>query len=74
MNTKMADIIELSVAERIQIVEDLWDCIAAIPESVALSEDQKKEMDRRNEAYRLNPDAGSPWIEVRERIRNRARP
>ena len=73
MNTKVADIIELSVAERILIVEDIWDSIAAIPEAVALSEDQKKELDHRIEAYRLNPDAGSPWIEVRERIRNRGR-
>jgi putative addiction module component (TIGR02574 family) len=71
MNTRIADIIELSVAERIQIVEDIWDSIAAIPEAIALNEDQKKELDRRIAAYRLNPDAGSPWTEVRERIRNR---
>ena len=73
MSTKAADILQLSVAERIQIVEDIWDSIAAVPEAVTLSEDQKKELDRRLEAYRLNPDAGSPWIEVRERIRNRSR-
>lgn len=73
MNTRVTDIIELSVAERIQIVEDIWGSIAAIPEAIALNEDQKKELDRRIEAYRLNPDAGSPWIEVRERIRNRFR-
>ena len=73
MSTKAADILELSVAERIQMVEDIWDSIASVPEAVALSEDQKKELDRRIEAYHLNPDAGSPWIEVRERIRNRSR-
>lgn len=73
MSTKAADILKLSVAERIQMVEDIWDSIAAVPEAVALSEDQKKELDRRIEAYHLNPDAGSPWIEVRERIRNRSR-
>ena len=73
MSTKAADILELSVAERIQMVEDIWDSIAAVPEAVALSEDQKKELDRRIEAYHLNPDAGFPWIEVRERIRNRSR-
>lgn len=47
--------------------------IAAIPEAVPLSEDQKMELDRRLEAYHRNPDAGSPWIEVRERLRNRSR-
>jgi putative addiction module component (TIGR02574 family) len=51
------------------MVEDIWDSIAAVPEAVPLSEDQKKELDRRLEAYHLKPDAGSPWIEVRERLR-----
>ena len=73
MVTKTADILELSVAERLQIVEDIWDSIASVPDAVALSEDQKDELDRRLEAYHLNPDAGSPWTEVRERIRNRSR-
>jgi putative addiction module component (TIGR02574 family) len=70
MNIKTSDILELSVAERIQMVEDIWDSIAGVPDSVLLSEGQKKELDRRLEAYHSNPDAGAPWIEVRERIRN----
>ena len=70
MITKTADILELSVAERIQIVEDIWDSIAAVPEAVPLSENHKSELDRRLKAYHLNPDAGSPWVEVRERIRS----
>jgi putative addiction module component (TIGR02574 family) len=73
MSTKTADILELSIAERIQMVEDIWDSIAAVPDAVSLSEDQKKELDRRLEAYHLNPDAGSLWNEVRERIRNWSR-
>ena len=71
--TRAADIIELSVAERIQIVEDIWDSIAAVPESVPLSEDQKNELDRRLEAYHKNPDSGSPWNEVKQRILGRSR-
>ena len=72
MDTKTPDILELSVEERIQMVEDIWDSIAAVPEAVSLSEEQKKELDRRLGAYHRNPDAGSPWIEVRKRIRNRS--
>ena len=72
MITKAADILALSVEERIQMVEDIWDSIAAVPEAVLLSEEQKKELDCRLEAYHQNPDAGSPWIEVRERIQNRS--
>ena len=65
---KASDYVELSVAERIQLVEDIWDSIAVVPESVTLSEDQKKELDRRLEAYHRDPDAGSPWAEVKQRI------
>ena len=71
---RASDIVELSVAERTEMVEDIWDSIAAVPEAVPLSEDQKKELDRRLEAYHLSPDAGSPWSEVKQRILNRSRP
>ena len=66
------DLLELSVSERIQLVQDLWDSIVAVPESVQLTEAQKQELDRRLDAYHQNPDAGSPWELVRERTRNRA--
>jgi putative addiction module component (TIGR02574 family) len=66
------DLLELSVSERIQLVQDLWDSIVAVPESVQLTEAQKQELDRRLDAYHQNPDVGSPWELVRERIRNRA--
>jgi putative addiction module component (TIGR02574 family) len=64
-----ADILKLSVAERILLVEDIWDSIAEVPEELTLSEAQQQELDRRLEAYHQNPEAGSPWTEVRERIK-----
>ena len=66
-----AGLLDLSVSERIQLVEDLWDSIAEVPEEVPLSDAQKAELDQRLEAYRRNPLAGSPWETVRERIRAR---
>lgn len=66
-----ANVLNLSVAERIQLVEDIWDSIAEVPEQIALTEDQKAELDHRLEAYRRDPNAGSPWGVVRERIRSR---
>jgi len=51
------------------MVEDIWDSIAAVPEAVPLNEEQKKELDRRLVEYHQNPEAGSPWLEVRERLR-----
>jgi putative addiction module component (TIGR02574 family) len=62
------DILNLSIAERIQLVEDIWDSIADVPEAVALTDEQKRELDNRLDAYHLRPDEGSPWEQVRERI------
>ena len=66
-----ANVLSLSVPERIQLVEDIWDTIAEVPEEITLTDEQKAELDRRLDAYHLNPDEGSPWGVVRERIRSR---
>ena len=62
------DLLGLPVSERLQLVEDLWDSIAEVPEAIALSDDQRTELDRRLAAYHEDPEAGSPWNEVKERI------
>jgi putative addiction module component (TIGR02574 family) len=65
------DILNLSVAERIELIGDLWDSIAEVPEAVALTEAQKTELDKRLDAYRKDPTAGAPWPVVRDRIAKR---
>jgi len=64
------DFSKLSVAERIQLAEDLWD---SIPEAadIPLSEAQKAELDRRLEDLEQHPDAGEPWEIVRARLYGR---
>ena len=57
----LSEILELSVPERIQLAEDIWDSLLELPESLSLTEDQKQEIDRRLESYHLNPHQGSPW-------------
>ena len=64
----LADVLELSVPERIQLVEDIWDSIATIPQSVSLTEAQRDELDRRLEDYQAHPEDGSPWETVKSRI------
>lgn len=65
----LTEILQLSVAERIQLVEDIWDSIVAFPESLVLTEPQKQELDRRLAAYRQQPESNIPWAEARRRIR-----
>ena len=65
------DVLNLSVPERIILVEDIWDSVSEVPDAVVLTEEQKSELDRRLDAYHKNPGEGSPWNDVRERIRSR---
>jgi putative addiction module component (TIGR02574 family) len=64
----LADVLELSLPERIQLVEDIWDSIAAIPQPMPLTQAQREELDRRLEDYRQHPEDGSPWEKVKSRI------
>ena len=48
----MTNVLSLSVPERIQLVEDIWDTIVEIPEEVGLTDELKKELDSRLAAYR----------------------
>jgi putative addiction module component (TIGR02574 family) len=59
------------VAERIQLVEDLWDSIADAPEVLELSEAQRLELDRRLEAHRANPGVAIPWETLRRELLRR---
>ncbi len=65
------DILNLSIAERIELIGDLWDSMAEVPEAVALTETQKAELDKRLDAYRKDPTTGAPWSVVRDRIAKR---
>ena len=67
-----SDFLSLSVPERIILVEDIWDSVSEVPDAVILTEEQKAELECRLEAYHKNPEEGSPWSDVRARIRSRA--
>ena len=45
------DALGLSISERIQLVEDIWDTIIAKADSVELTEEEKKIIDARLEKY-----------------------
>jgi len=63
-----ADTLALPLAERLQLVEDIWDTIAAAPEALPLTDEDRQLIDRRLTARQCDPQAGSPWEEVHARI------
>jgi putative addiction module component (TIGR02574 family) len=63
-----ADTLELSIPERIQLVEDIWDTIIAKAPSIELTDEEKNIIDERLEKYHQTPESGSPWEDVYQRI------
>ena len=71
MNPAGPSIFDLSPAEKLQLVEDLWDDLAATPETVPVHDWQQRELARRKSEFLKNPASGLPWEEVKRRIRER---
>ena len=55
-------------AEKLQLVEDLWDAIAEEAAQQRVSAAQKKLLEARLRESDANPDDGKPWSEVRADI------
>jgi putative addiction module component (TIGR02574 family) len=71
MNAQVADVFYLEKSEKLRLVEDLWDSIAADPESIPVTDWQKAELRRRKQKYLKNPKSGCSWTDVKRRIRAR---
>ena len=68
MSIDLAEVLALPVEERIALAQSIWDSVAVAPEAVPLTEEQRVELEGRLREYRRNPDSGSPWPAVRDRI------
>lgn len=71
MNRGSESVFDLSPAEKLQLVEDLWDDLAANPDHVPVHDWQIQELERRKANLASNPASGLFWEEVQRRIRSR---
>jgi len=71
MNSNGISIFDLSPPEKLQLVEDLWDDLAASPSTVPVHEWQKHELARRKANLMSKPASGLTWDEVKSRVRGR---
>jgi putative addiction module component (TIGR02574 family) len=65
----LPEILRLSVPERLELATAIWESIVSEPESLPLTEGQRREILRRSEAYRKNPEDAISVEESLERIR-----
>jgi putative addiction module component (TIGR02574 family) len=68
MNPTTPSIFDLSPSEKLQLVEDLWDDLAATPEAVPIHDWQRQELARRKANLIKNPASGLAWKEVKRRV------
>lgn len=54
--------------DRLRLIEEVWESLEAAPEAAALTDSQRQDLQRRLDAYRDDPKAGSPWEEVKSRL------
>jgi putative addiction module component (TIGR02574 family) len=68
--TLLAEIMNLTPQERLDLAEELWDAVAE-DEVFALTPEQMAEIDRRVEEHERDPSSAIPWEVARDRLRAR---
>ena len=71
MNPTPISVFDLSLSEKLQLVEDLWDDLAAPPEVVPVHDWHKEELTRRKANLMQHPTSGITWEDVQRRVRSR---
>jgi putative addiction module component (TIGR02574 family) len=69
MNTEFAPLFKLGRAERLQLVEDLWDSITQEDVPSPVPDLKRDELRRRKERYLQHPASGRTWEQVKQRAR-----
>ena len=68
----LSDILKLSVAERVLLVEAIWDSIASEQKNTyKLSEEQIHFLEEEMASYSKTPNEGTSWDEIKARILSR---
>ena len=69
------DFRRLSIPERLELVEDIWDSIAedATPDALPISEDHRAVLDQRFDGDERGAAEDRPWREVIDHISRRKR-
>ena len=68
MNSKLKS---LPISEKIQLVEDLWDSIALEKDAIPLTPDQKSELDKRLDSFKIDQNLGRPLSDAMAEIRGK---
>jgi putative addiction module component (TIGR02574 family) len=59
---------KLSIPERLDLVEDIWDSIAQDAEVLPLTDAERAELDRRWAEHERDPSTAVPWETVKDKL------
>jgi putative addiction module component (TIGR02574 family) len=59
---------ELTPAERIELIEQLWESFVDDPTALPVTAEQARELRRRLAEHERDPGAAKPWSEVRAEL------
>ena len=68
MLERYPDLQSLSPSEKLTLVTELWDELAAHPASIPVTPEQLAELDRRMEDYRKDPTKVTTWEAIQQRV------
>jgi putative addiction module component (TIGR02574 family) len=69
---KFDDIKALSVEQRLDLIERIWNALTETPEEIPVLDWHRQLLDERLRELEKTPDAASPWEEVNRRITGRS--
>ena len=62
---------KLTAAERMQLADELYESLPEVSEASPLTDAQRADLERRLEAFKVDPLAGKPWEEGMARLRGK---
>ncbi|VXD20176.1 addiction module protein [Planktothrix paucivesiculata] len=69
MNSLLSEqILPLTISEKLQLIEDIWDSVVMDADQIPLTQSQKQELDRRLASYQNIENEGESWEVVKRRI------
>jgi putative addiction module component (TIGR02574 family) len=68
LQTVLREVESWPAEDRLLLIERVWDGLSSTSEAIELTEAQKLDLQRRLDAYKDNPKAGSDWADVKARL------
>jgi putative addiction module component (TIGR02574 family) len=69
-HVSIAEILELPPAERVAIVQEIWESMLEHPDNLEITAAQRDELERRWVDLQQNPDDGESWEDVKKSLQS----